>query len=133
MKIRIAGPKGIAVNRSGHLVVVDNKASCVFVFQPNGKLVQKFGSRGSERNRLAGPQFVAINSEDQIIISDFHNHAIKVSNHCLETYLKNSGNKLVFSQVFESNGDFAFSFGSNGEGECLVSVYVKLFESFKKF
>ena len=74
-----AGPKGIAVNRSGHLVVVDNRASCIFVFQPNGKLVQKFGSRGSEPGKLAGPHFVAIDSQDHIIVSDFHNHSIKVS------------------------------------------------------
>ena len=73
------GPKGIAVNRSGHLVVVDNRASCIFVFQPNGKLVQKFGCRGSEPGKLAGPHFVAIDSQDHIIVSDFHNHSIKVS------------------------------------------------------
>ena len=74
----ISGPKGIAVNRSGHVVVVDNKASCILVFQPNGKLVQRFGSRGSEASKFAGPHFVAINSQDHIIISDFHNHSIKV-------------------------------------------------------
>ena len=74
----LLGPKGIAVNRSGHLVVVDNRASCIFVFQPNGKLVQKFGSRGSEPGKLAGPHFVAIDSQDHIIVSDFHNHSIKV-------------------------------------------------------
>ena len=68
----------MAVDRSGHLVVVDSKQSCVFVFQPGGKLVQKFGSRGSEPSKLAGPQFVAINSQGHIIVSDFHNHAIKV-------------------------------------------------------
>ena len=78
--IHFSGPKGIAVNRSGHLVVVDNKASCVMVFQPNGKLVQRFGSRGnpSDPGKFAGPHFVAINSQDHIIVSDFHNHSIKV-------------------------------------------------------
>ena len=74
----LSGPKGIAVNRSGHLVVVDNRASCVLVFQPNGKLVQKFGSRGSDPGKFAGPHFVAIDSQEHIIISDFHNHSIKV-------------------------------------------------------
>ena len=78
-----SGPKGIAVNRSGHLVVVDNRASCILVFQPNGKLVQKFGSRGGEPNKFAGPHFVAIDSQDHIIISDFHNHSIKVNNRVL--------------------------------------------------
>ena len=66
------------MDRSGHVVVVDSKQSAIFVFQPGGKLVQKFGSRGSDVAKLAGPQFVAINSLDQIIVSDFHNHAVKV-------------------------------------------------------
>ena len=74
----LSGPKGVAVNASGHLVVVDNKASCVFIFQMNGKLLLKFGSRGSEDHHFAGPHYVAINSQGNIIVSDFHNHSIKV-------------------------------------------------------
>ncbi len=72
------GPKGLAVDKSGHLVVVDSKQSSIFVFQPSGKLVLKFGTRGSDPAKLAAPQFVAINSQGHIIVSDFHNHAIKV-------------------------------------------------------
>ena len=72
------GPKGVAVNQSGQLVVVDNKASCVFIFQLNGKMILKFGTRGSEAKNLAGPHYVAINSQGHIIVSDFHNHSIKV-------------------------------------------------------
>ena len=70
----------MAVNGEGHLVVVDNKASCVLVFQPTGKLVLKFGSRGSEPENLAGPHYVAITSAGNIVVSDFHNHSIKVRN-----------------------------------------------------
>lgn len=44
---------------------------------------------------LAGPHFVAINADNHIIVSDFHNHKIK---------------------VFDSDGTFLHSFGSNGEG-----------------
>ena len=46
--------------------------------QLNGKLLSKFGSRGSEAHNLAGPHYVAVNSQGHIIISDFHNHSIKV-------------------------------------------------------
>lgn len=48
------GPKGVAVDRNGHIIVVDNKACCVFTFQPNGKLVTKFGSRGTAERQFAG-------------------------------------------------------------------------------
>ena len=72
------------MDHSGHLVVVDNKASCVFVFQQNGKLLHKFGSRGGDDDKFAGPHYVAINSQGHIIISDFHNHSIKVYSKGLE-------------------------------------------------
>lgn len=48
------GPKGVAVDRNGHIIVVDNKACCVFIFQSNGKLVTKFGSRGTAERQFAG-------------------------------------------------------------------------------
>ena len=75
---RLLGPKGVTVSNTGELIVVDNKASCVHVLQPSGKLVTRFGSRGSEMDQLAGPHYAAVNSLGNIIISDFHNHNIKV-------------------------------------------------------
>ncbi len=75
----VSGPKGVCVNNAGHLVVVDNKASCVLIFQLNGKLLLRFGTRGGQQDQLAGPHYVAVNSMGQIIVSDFHNHSIKVS------------------------------------------------------
>lgn len=48
------GPKGVSVDRNGHIIVVDNKACCVFIFQPNGKIVTRFGSRGNGDKQFAG-------------------------------------------------------------------------------
>ncbi len=48
------GPKGVAVDRNGHIIAVDNKACCVFIFQSNGKLVTKFGARGTSDRQFAG-------------------------------------------------------------------------------
>ena len=70
-------------------------ASCIFIFQSNGKLIQKFGSRGNDENQFAGPHYVAISTNNDIIVSDYHNHCVK---------------------VFNSEGNFLYSFGSNGEG-----------------
>jgi tripartite motif-containing protein 2/3 len=57
---------------------------------------------------LAGPHFVAINTNNDIIVSDFHNHCVK---------------------VFDSEGNFLFSFGSNGEGnggfQCTCTMYIQ--------
>ena len=75
---KLLGPKGLAVSGTGDLVVVDNKASCVHIVQPMGKVIAKFGSRGSGTAQFAGPHYAAVNSHNNIIISDFHNHNIKV-------------------------------------------------------
>lgn len=48
------GPKGVAVDKNGHIITVDNKACCVFIFQSNGKLVTKFGGRGTTDRQFAG-------------------------------------------------------------------------------
>uniref|UniRef100_A0A8D2ZKD0 RING-type E3 ubiquitin transferase n=1 Tax=Scophthalmus maximus TaxID=52904 RepID=A0A8D2ZKD0_SCOMX len=85
---RVGGPK-----RPHHRV--DNKACCIFIFQPNGKLVTKFGNRGNGDRQFAGPHFAAVNNNNEIIVTDFHNHSVK---------------------VFNTEGEFLLKFGSNGEG-----------------
>ena len=78
---KLLGPKGLAVTKLGDLVVVDNKGSTVVVFSSEGKIKTKFGTRGSDLPQFAGPHFVAINSHENIIVTDFHNHSVKVKRH----------------------------------------------------
>uniref|UniRef100_A0A665W8L6 Tripartite motif-containing protein 2 n=1 Tax=Echeneis naucrates TaxID=173247 RepID=A0A665W8L6_ECHNA len=96
---KLMGPKGVSVDKNGHIIVVDNKACCVFIFQLNGKLVTKFGNRGNGDRQFAGtlngPHFAAVNNNNEIIVTDFHNHSVK---------------------VFNTEGEFLLKFGSNGEG-----------------
>ncbi|KAM3616913.1 uncharacterized protein V6R79_025937 [Siganus canaliculatus] len=95
---RLMGPKGVAVDKNGHIITVDNKACCVFIFQSNGKLVTKFGARGTSDRHFAekssanialeqklsksgpvfSPHFVAVNNKNEIVVTDFHNHSVKV-------------------------------------------------------
>lgn len=51
------GPKGVSVDHNGHVIVVDNKACTVFIFQLTGKLISKFGSRGNGDKQFAGNGF----------------------------------------------------------------------------
>lgn len=55
---RLMGPKGVAVDKNGHIITADNKACCVFIFQSNGKLVTKFGGRGTSDRQFAGEHLV---------------------------------------------------------------------------
>ena len=116
---KLLGPKGVAVADSGEIIVIDNKGSAVFILHPaSGKVIlrrlhiyptktetifpmkvlTKFGTRGSEGPQFAGPHYVATNSHGNIVISDFHNHNIK---------------------IFTKDGAFIFSFGTNGEIQLL--------------
>ncbi|XP_047247893.1 tripartite motif-containing protein 3-like [Girardinichthys multiradiatus] len=112
---RLMGPKGVAVDKNGHIITVDNKACCVFIFQSNGKLVTKFGARGTSERHFAeksganialesklsksgplfSPHFVAVNNKNEIVVTDFHNHSVK---------------------VYNADGEFLYKFGSHGEG-----------------
>ncbi|XP_016424246.1 tripartite motif-containing protein 3-like [Sinocyclocheilus rhinocerous] len=112
---RLMGPKGVAVDKNGHIITADNKACCVFIFQSNGKLVTKFGAKGTSERQFAdkstpntptepkqsksgpafSPHFVAINNKNEIVVTDFHNHSVK---------------------VYNADGEFLFKFGSHGEG-----------------
>ena len=42
------------MDQNGHVIVVDNKACTVFIFQLTGKLIAKFGSRGNGDKQFAG-------------------------------------------------------------------------------
>ena len=107
---KLLGPKGVTVGNTGELIVVDNKGSCVYILQPSGKVLAKFGSRGSELDQFAGPHYAAINSCGNIVISDFHNHNIKVS----QVSHSHLAPHTLTLQIFSKEGHFIFSFGSNG-------------------
>ena len=79
------------------------------IVQPLGKLFSKFGSRGSGAAQFAGPHYAAVNSHHNIIISDFHNHNIKVN-----TFTFDKSRSINLFQVFTKDGHFIFSFGRNG-------------------
>ncbi|CAG0919786.1 unnamed protein product [Notodromas monacha] len=93
---KLLGPKGVMTDSEGRIIAVDNKGSCVVVFSgENGKILNRFGTRGLQASQLAGPHYVALTHRGQMVVSDFHNHCIK---------------------VFDKTGKYAFGFGSNGEG-----------------
>lgn len=61
------GPKGVAVDKNGHIITVDNKACCVFIFQSNGKLVTKFGGRGTSDRQFAGEKEALISNSKPLV------------------------------------------------------------------
>ncbi|KAK1886628.1 Tripartite motif-containing protein 2 [Dissostichus eleginoides] len=107
-------PTGVAIHPNGDIIIADYDNKWVSIFSSegkfkskigsgklmgpkgvNGKLVTKFGNRGNGDRQFAGPHFAAVNNKNEIIVTDFHNHSVK---------------------VFNTEGEFLLKFGSNGEG-----------------
>ena len=86
------------------------KGCSVLIIDKDGKIQRKFGSRGAGPDQFAGPHYVAVNSHDNILVSDFHNHCVKVRRFCKSLATK------FYPKVFTREGQFLFSFGSKGEG-----------------
>ncbi|CAB1425402.1 unnamed protein product [Pleuronectes platessa] len=144
-KAEFTNLQGISTSSNGRIVVADSNNQCIQVFSndgqfkmsifssdgkfkskigagrlmgpkgPNGKLVTKFGARGTSDRHFAeksganialeqkisksgpvfSPHFVAVNNKNEIVVTDFHNHSVK---------------------VYNADGEFLFKFGSHGEG-----------------
>ena len=68
----------MTTDRRGNLLVVDNRGSAVVTFSAGGRLLARFGSRGTAQHQFAGPHYVAVDSQDRVVVTDFHNHSVKV-------------------------------------------------------
>jgi DNA-binding beta-propeller fold protein YncE len=78
----LLGPKGLCVSKqSQKLVVADNKANSICLFDSSGLFLHRFGTRGSELHELAGPHYVRFTAEDNdrnILVTDFYNNCVKI-------------------------------------------------------
>ncbi|XP_033119045.1 tripartite motif-containing protein 2-like [Anneissia japonica] len=73
-------PDGLTVNKQSRvLYVADREAHCVFKFNvPDGKLLGKIGSKGSEVGQMNKPYDVTLTKEGYVIVADFENNRIQM-------------------------------------------------------
>ena len=62
------GPRGVAINQRGEVIVAERGGDCVSVFSPSGEKLQTFGTRGSGQGQLQGPCGVAVDGEWNIFL-----------------------------------------------------------------
>jgi DNA-binding beta-propeller fold protein YncE len=78
----LIGPKGLCVsNQSQRIVVADNKANNICLFDSSGVFLHRFGTRGRELHEIAGPHYVKFAEQDNdrnIIVTDFYNNSVKI-------------------------------------------------------
>lgn len=75
---QLQNPRGIAVDLQGRFVVADAGNHGVHIFDAQGELVFKFGSKGSEPGQFSSPHGVALLSNEDIVVSDSDNNRIQV-------------------------------------------------------
>ena len=71
-------PYGVAVSKSGEVVVSEHSRHCISVYSRDGKKIRSFGSKGSGIGQFKYPHGVAISSDNCIIVADEINHRIQM-------------------------------------------------------
>jgi DNA-binding beta-propeller fold protein YncE len=64
-------PKGMGHDRDGNIVVIEPHYQRVNFFSPEGKLVAQWGKRGTNAGEFMLPRAVAVNSRDEVLVSEY--------------------------------------------------------------
>ena len=91
----VRGPRGVAINQRGEVVVTEVGGHCVSVFSPSGKKLRSFGTHGSGQGQLHHPSGVAVDGEGNVLVADKDNYRI---------------------QKFTAEGQFLAAVGTFGSG-----------------
>ena len=73
---KMGRPWGIAFAKNGAWAVADNLNHCVHVFDKDGQLLWKVGSKGKNNNQLDGPCGIAFDNNNHLFVADCNNHRI---------------------------------------------------------
>lgn len=84
-------PFGLARFSDGRILVAEMAADRVSVIAPGGSYISSFGSSGRGPGQLLGPQYLALDSAENVYVTDFGNARIS---------------------VYNREGEFLFSFGN---------------------
>ena len=71
-------PYGVAVSKSGEVVVSEYHSHCISVYSRTGEKIRSFGFKGSSTGQFQHPRSVAITSDNYIFIADTNNHRIQM-------------------------------------------------------
>ena len=74
----LSRPKGVAVDRDGHIYVVDSMFHALQIFDQEGQLLLPIGQQGNAPGEFWLPVGVFLNDNDEIYIADSYNRRVLV-------------------------------------------------------
>lgn len=72
------GPTGLAVDKTGNLLVWFFHNNAVQIFTLDGEFVTQFGKRGQELGQMQGPCSVSVLKSGRIVVSEFTNDRLQL-------------------------------------------------------
>jgi DNA-binding beta-propeller fold protein YncE len=100
------GPRGIAVDPQGRVLVADSGNKRIVVYDPDGNYVTQFGTGGMDVGQLEEPVGIAVDSQGRVYVADTWNQRVQVftSEDGGQTYLPTSQWEVAgwFSQSLEN-------------------------------
>jgi uncharacterized protein (TIGR03663 family) len=76
--LKLFGPRGLAVDGSGNLLVADTGNKRILLFSPTGELIQQLGGGGVTLGRFEEPTSVAVDGRDgSVYVADAWNRRIQ--------------------------------------------------------
>src|SRR5260370_886177 len=70
-------PAGLAVEKSGNVIVVDSGNNRLQVFAPDGKFVGKCGGSGKGPGEFNQPWGITLDKDGNIFVADWNNHRVQ--------------------------------------------------------
>ena len=74
------GPRGIAVDSQGHVLVADTGNKRIIVYDADGNFLSQFGGQGAEAGQFDEPVGLALDAQGNLYVADTWNQRIQVFN-----------------------------------------------------
>ena len=132
-------PWGVSISSRGNIIVVEGGGWCVSIFKPEGEKIKSIGSGGFNPWQFWGPAGVAVDDDDNILVTDYVTCCIKkftaygafltasedlgLNNpagiafhpHSKKLFVAAFGNNCIM--ILNPDLTFSSSFGSEGSGD----------------
>ncbi len=73
----VEGPYGVALGKSGEVIVTERSRHCVSIFSSDGKKLRSFGTYGFGKGQFINPNGVAVDGEGNILVTESDNERIQ--------------------------------------------------------